>query len=322
MVFKHTCELCGAPSESWSIEGRDMMTVVRCDACGEFVISQLVRGYIKRDEYQRHRIAIAWRVREAFDSGHRLELTNDNFLELADTPTFPVSRKLTTLLEIVARATEVPGTWVHVDSRSLQARLRCQNEIEVDYLTLALNQRDLVLRNHEEMPGQGDGYGGGPRRWVFQVTPKGWDAMDPAVGGGRPGVCFVAMSFHPSMSPAFDDGIKPAIETDCGLQALRVDRVEHNDPITDRILAGIRSAQVVVADFTLQRQGVYFEAGYALGLGRIVIWTCHKAEEEKLHFDTRQYNHILWDTPADLREKLAARIQATAAVPVKLGGGA
>jgi len=32
---------------------------------------------------------------------------------------------------------------------------------------------------------------------------------------------------------------------------------------------------------------------------------------KKLHFDTRQYNHISWETPEELKEKLIARIEAT-----------
>ena len=35
----------------------------------------------------------------------------------------------------------------------------------------------------------------------------------------------------------------------------------------DRIIAQIRASKFVVADFTRNRGGVYYEAGFALGLG-------------------------------------------------------
>jgi hypothetical protein len=76
------------------------------------------------------------------------------------------------------------------------------------------------------------------------------------------------MSFAPALDDAFAVGIRPALETDCGFRAVRVDRDPHNDSTTDRIVAGIRTCQFMVADFTLQRQGVYYEAGLAQGLGR------------------------------------------------------
>ena len=31
---------------------------------------------------------------------------------------------------------------------------------------------------------------------------------------------------------------------------------------------------------------------------------------DKLHFDTRQYNHIVWTGPEDLNERLRLRIEA------------
>src|SRR5439155_2976868 len=101
---------------------------------------------------------------------------------------------------------------------------------------------------------------------AIRLTVAGWNAVAPIVGGVA-GTCFVAMSFDRSLDPAFTDGIVPAIEVDCGFRVIRVDRVPHNESITDLIIAGIRSAEFVVADFTLQRQGVYYEAGFAQGLG-------------------------------------------------------
>lgn len=86
---------------------------------------------------------------------------------------------------------------------------------------------------------------------------------------------------------------------------------EHNEKIDDRIIAEIRQSSLIVADFTGQRGGVYFEAGFAKGLGIPVIWTCHEDGVENLHFDTRQYNHIVWESPEDLKTKLINRISAT-----------
>jgi hypothetical protein len=55
---------------------------------------------------------------------------------------------------------------------------------------------------------------------------------------------------------------------------------------------------------------VYFEAGFAMGLGRHVIWTCRQDEIEKLHFDIRQYNCIDWTNPAELSSRLRNRLEA------------
>ena len=124
---------------------------------------------------------------------------------------------------------------------------------------------------------------------------------------------FVAMSFDKSLDAAWTDGLKPGI-VDCGYDALRVDAKEHNEKICDFIIAEIRKSKFLVADFSLHRNGVYFEAGMMMGLGRPVIFTCRKEDLLNAHFDTRQYNHIEWETTAELRERLKRRIQATIAL--------
>ena len=67
----------------------------------------------------------------------------------------------------------------------------------------------------------------------------------------------------------------------------------------------------MVADFTGDRGGVYYEAGFAQGLGIPVIWTCRSDWTQRIHFDTRQYNRIEWESPSDLADKLHNRVSAT-----------
>ena len=124
---------------------------------------------------------------------------------------------------------------------------------------------------------------------------------------------FVAMWFDASMTNAWEEGICRGIE-DAGYKALRIDRKEHANKIDDEIIAEIRRSRFIVADFTHgdtgPRGGVYYEAGFAHGRDIPVIFTCRKDALEKVHFDTRQYNHIVWDTPEELRRKLTNRIAA------------
>ena len=124
---------------------------------------------------------------------------------------------------------------------------------------------------------------------------------------------FIAMWFDDSMNEAWDHGIAPAVR-DSGYEPMRVDRKEHVNKIDDEIVAEIRRARFVVADFTHgdsgARGGVYYEAGFAQGLGIPVVFCCRKDRLEDVHFDTRQYNHIVWETPGELRDRLAKRIAA------------
>ena len=95
---------------------------------------------------------------------------------------------------------------------------------------------------------------------------------------------------------------------------MRIDQKEHTNKIDDEIIAEIRRARFVVADFTHggggARGGVYYEAGFAHGLGIDVIFTCREDKFDALHFDTRQYNHISWSSPEELKNALKNRIFA------------
>ena len=124
---------------------------------------------------------------------------------------------------------------------------------------------------------------------------------------------FIAMWFHEEMKEVLENGFLPAIR-DSGFYPIRIDRKEHVNKIDDEIIAEIRRSRFVVADFTHgkdgARGGVYYETGFAHGLGIPVIFTCRKNMIGEVHFDTRQYNHITWEVPSELKRALENRISA------------
>lgn len=104
---------------------------------------------------------------------------------------------------------------------------------------------------------------------------------------------------------------------DCGYEASIVQQ-HHTDSITDRIIADIKRARFVVAELSYNNRGVYYEAGFARGLGIPVIHVVregHVAGEDcqgkKLHFDIAQIPYIEWKDPAQLQQALQDRIEAS-----------
>ena len=146
----------------------------------------------------------------------------------------------------------------------------------------------------------------------YSISPKGWAYLE-SLRHENPNsqIGFIAMWFDESMNDAWlaiDKGIRAA-----GYEPLRIDQKEHNNKIDDEIIAAIRRSRFVVSDFTRQRGGVYFEAGFAKGLNLEVFWLCRQDELKEVHFDTRQYNFIVWeaDKLMDLSKDLKNRIEAT-----------
>ncbi|NIA16579.1 MAG: hypothetical protein GWP08_21185 [Nitrospiraceae bacterium] len=145
----------------------------------------------------------------------------------------------------------------------------------------------------------------------FLISPRGWQRLHELSKTPTDSrQAFVAMWFTTETDQVYKEGIEPAVR-EAEYEPKRIDLVEHNNKICDEIIAEIRRSRFLIADFTGQRGGVYFEAGFAMGLGIPVIWIVPKDQIDKVHFDTRQYNHIVYESPDDLASKLYNRIAAT-----------
>jgi hypothetical protein len=267
-----------------------------CSFCGYFRVTATDAAAIVRDiEIHDVRPYLAAHIRQGNRRGEKpVVVSVADWKEKAEGHHHtPVPRKLAKLLEYLGKQSEFPGEQVKIETNDYPV-CDARNRHELRYLVETLQQQgDVEFHPADDMA---------------TVTANGWAKLEPV--GGVPHACFVAMAFDPRMTSALDDGILPAIEA-CGFDAHRVDRVQHNESINDRIVAGLRAAQFVVADVTFQRNGVYFEGGFAMGLGRPVIWTVQESDKGNVHFDTSHLNHIVWTDPADLREKLTLRIRAT-----------
>ena len=216
----------------------------------------------------------------------------------------PVYERATRLLRFIANNVGAVGTMTSVqdDTFGAYAWSESTNWDEVAFLLDYLQQRSWV---------QGDRTASGS---LFgTVTVDGYSLISNQDANVDSSQAFIAMWFHESMNQAYEEGVRPAIEG-VGYKPLRIDHKEHINKIDDEIIAEIRRSRFLVADFTQDddgaRGGVYYEAGFAHGFGLQVIFTCREDSVEKLHFDTNHYNHIVWSTPDELREKLKNRILA------------
>ncbi|HEY6803964.1 MAG TPA: toll/interleukin-1 receptor domain-containing protein [Pyrinomonadaceae bacterium] len=123
---------------------------------------------------------------------------------------------------------------------------------------------------------------------VLRADPQGIRLPD---WSPDPELVFVIISFTPDMEPIFD-GIKAA-----GVKhKLRVERVKDvpgDYRITDKVVQMIHGARIIVADLSHERPNVYFELGYARGLGKTVITIAR--EDTKLHFDVKDWTCFFYN---------------------------
>jgi hypothetical protein len=190
-----------------------------------------------------------------------------------------------------------PGKWFKSLDAFRQYSLACaRNDQELQFSLKALIQEMYLESN----PNAGITITQGGWEWASRLRAQPIESTN----------AFVALWFNDEMFDLFKTAFAPAIKR-AGFEPRLANEPKHNDQIDARIIAELKQSRFVVADVTGGRNGVYFEAGYAIGIGRPVIWTCKRDSQKDMHFDTRQYNHILWDGADDLSEELYYRIVAT-----------
>lgn len=150
------------------------------------------------------------------------------------------------------------------------------------------------------------------------LTIKGWARVEEllrSANGSRKG--FMAMKFgDPQLDAVFRDHFKPAVQQ-AGFELMRLDDEPRAGLIDDRLRLEIRTSRFMVADLSHANAGAYWEAGFAEGLGRPVIYTCRKDvfddPKTKPHFDTNHYLTVVWDpaNPAAAAEQLKTVIRVT-----------
>ena len=268
------CELCGTPAETTLSGGWGVQ--VRCPRCGEFRITSTAQTTIFNIPKPDIAKLSGW-VRDQNILGEIPQLSDDRIRQLAASPMPGIGERADRLLSYAIRKQETLANTFNDRDPAFIAVTYSRDEGELVYLTNYLSSEGLI---HHVTMGE------------TEITPAGHmhyeelQARQPASVQG-----FVAMWFDETMHDAYIGGFEVAIR-DAGYDPLRVDRVEHVGKIDDEIILQIRRSRFVVADFTGQRGGVYFEAGFALGLNLPVFWTCRKNEMDELHFDIRQFNCI------------------------------
>jgi hypothetical protein len=212
-----------------------------------------------------------------------------------------VYEKAYKLLKLLYAKTEYPGQQVTFDPEELPkifSKCWVYGESELLYLRDYLKKMGYIeSANH-----------------ISKITPDGFAYIENFNKNSESNIGFCAMWFDKELSSVWDEAIRPAIKM-AGYDAMRIDKEPYNGGVVDEIIASIRRSKFVVADLTGHRDGVYFEAGFAKGLGIEVIFTCRSDHFNTfhIHFDVQHFNFLLWEAHAcdKFKHNLSSRIEST-----------
>lgn len=147
----------------------------------------------------------------------------------------------------------------------------------------------------------------------FRLSFKGWSAFDEIRNkAAERKLAFMAMKFGDSdVDNIYHNHFKPAVEK-TGFVLKRLDERQPAGSIDDQLRLEIRQARFLIADLTHGNNGAYWEAGFAEGLGKPVIYTCRRDifdNGQGTHFDTNHHLTVTWSL--DNIEKAVGLLKAT-----------
>jgi hypothetical protein len=145
---------------------------------------------------------------------------------------------------------------------------------------------------------------------------SGWERYEQLARGAETSKrAFMAMAYgNAVLAAAFVEHFKPAA-LEAGFKLARLDENPQAGSIDARLRVEIRAARFLVADLSDGNPGAYWEAGFAEGLGKPVVYMCSRDvwKTQRTHFDTEHMHTIIWDATDFQRaaKTLRATIRAT-----------
>ncbi|MCX5768815.1 MAG: hypothetical protein NTZ09_00870 [Candidatus Hydrogenedentes bacterium] len=295
------CEVKDIEPSSWPDHDGE---IYNCTNCGRFGITRRARINLSRvDDRLRAVISHAiWRNQDV----ERLFAVTTTLLEAAEKETIPdPAEQLDRLILFLGHHQESSGSRIEINELNLRAKVGGSCYGDVLFVTREAAEMALIEITHPT-----------DTRSTFRLTLKGWQRFHEIQRKAITSrTAFMAMPFDNAEVVAVVESVfRPAVEK-TGFKLKRVDDETPAGLIDNKIRVDIQLCKFLIADLTCCNRGAYWEAGYAEGLGKPVIYTCNKYyfEQGKTHFDTNHCTTVIWD-PGDLEtaeRKLKATIRAT-----------
>ncbi len=317
------CPVCQSPlTKPASVEafGPDARTWpgrrIDCPHCGVFIVDEMELGhvaqYLNADKVpgvpltslqaKRQRAVMAYALHRMGASGQVPVLTDGMTLRILQEDRLPsLVEQRDHLLRILGTEHEVGPThsvsYGHFGARVGAAspgafQLLLEGMLDEGYLRGKLGASadgavKLSYRGLERL------------QELERATPSGYNA-------------FMAMQFgNADLDKIVDEHFRPAVK-ETGFSLYRLDDRPEAGLIDARLRNEIRNCRFLIADLSHANHGAYWEAGYAEGLGKPVIYTCEKSVFDgktttaRPHFDTNHHLTIIWEAtdPADAARRL------------------
>lgn len=320
--MQNKCPVCGTNLKKEPISDFNSdITDYSCHKCGDFSLSSELIEDIPAI-FQRNKnsdVKISHALRSMQRANKKIKLLESNIHAILEKPLPRPQEQADLLIRWLAEHSNNPGDSVSLNpiEHNLSIIGAKTEEGFVLVLSHLIDKAGLVKGNLVETSG---GYVGFDE---LSLTFDGWSYYETLIiGKATYRKAFMAMKFgDPDLNKVLDNVFKPSAKM-AGFDLFKLDDQPKAGLIDDHLRVEIQSSDFLIADLTHDNLGAYWEAGYAEGLGKPVIYTCEKEkfDIQKTHFDTNHHLTIVWDKnePEMAGSLLKATIRATLPLLAKL----
>lgn len=297
-----------------------------CPNCGSYNLAQQFHSdFIENNRLNATgRATLSYAIRRMQGSGTLPFIVQDFALSILQNTKLPsATEQLDTLVLFLGQTLAEPGQKVqNLDPKTMRAALGSITAGASGWIMQQAIGLGLMQGTVHETIGLD-----GAQVLNATLSIRGWQRfteLQTAVSGSKR--AFMAMKFgDQTMDSIFSTCFKPAAKR-AGYDLVKLDDEPRAGLIDDHLRLEIRTSRFLIADLSHANKGAYWEAGYAEGLGRPVIYTCQQSvfesEDTNLrpHFDTNHRLIVTWNLN-DLHkaaEKLTTTIRVTLPSEAKL----
>ena len=280
------CPICGEMYAE-SSPPTERGTHYRCMRCGEFILTNTAIDMLDvlLKERPKWRTLLSYTVRK-MQENEPPTLNNQTIEAILKNSKLPSLKEQENNLVLYLGTNSYSGQMFSRESSALIAVAGSINYSGLNFMMDHLKQSELVTFGKDSSD-----------REFLILTMKGWERYEEIRRGNIDSKkAFMAMDFgNPTLDKVYKH-FKVAIEQ-TGFDLRRIDERPKAGLIDDRLRVEIITSRFLIADLTKENRGAYWEAGFAEGLGRPVIYTCKKAHfnHASTHFDTNHHLTVQWE---------------------------
>lgn len=281
------CTVCGSAANI-PVREFGVGVIVDCARCGDFQISHVTADDLGLPFSDPKQLALAsYAIRKMQASSKRPKLSREFFASLnGRTLPTPAEASDNLLIWIAEKADGRPSAQIQVTpDPGLLATIGVVEPGDVAWIFDSLKSQRLLNETF------------GNKVVLHNLTAKGWQRFEDLKRARvSSNFAFFARKFdNPDLDQVFDKCLRDAVaQTGYELRT-----VTQRAGLVDAVIEDeIRRCRFLIADLSDDNAGAYWEAGFAEGLGKPVIYICRSrsnGEEKKTHFDANHRQTVRWD---------------------------